>query len=113
MPRPVKTVVEEVFGFQRTSTLWTANYYPALPIAPQDFDIGALLPAILYMARWGHRRGRGNFVSNFGRLQDGNPQPPTIADVEIALLGRANSAMEGFDGDIGNAVLGLLRCNQA
>jgi hypothetical protein len=108
MPRPVKTVVEEVFGFQRTSTLWTANYYPALPIAPQDFDIGALLPAILYMARWGHRRGRGNFVSNFGRLQDGNPQPPTIADVEIALLGRANSAMEGFDGDIGNAVLGDL-----
>ena len=58
MSRTVKTIVEETLGFQRAKSLWTTLYYPAFPITPQDYDIGALLPAMLYMARWGHRRGR-------------------------------------------------------
>lgn len=108
MTRTVKTIVEEVLGFQRASTLWTANYHPAFPLTPQDFDIGALLPAMLYMARWGHRRGKGNFVSTFGSTHDGKAQPPCIVDVVSGMLARPDSALEGFNGEVGQAVLGDL-----
>lgn len=108
MTRTVKTIVEETFGFQRANALWTANYHPAFPITPQVYDIGALLPAMLYMARWGQRRGKGNFVASFGPVLNGKPQAPTIEDVTAGLLGRADSCMEGFDGQVGQAVLGDL-----
>jgi len=108
MTRTVKTIVEETFGFQRANALWTANYYPAFPAQPQVYDIGALLPAMLYMARWGHRRGKGNFVASFGPVQDGKPQSPTIEDVSAGVLAREDSCMEGFDGQVGQAVLGDL-----
>ncbi len=108
MSRTVKTIVEETLGFQRTKSLWTTLYYPAFPFTPQDYDIGALLPAMLYMARWGHRRGKGKFVASFGQVHDGKPQPPTIEDVTTGLLARADSCMNGFDCLVGKAVLGDL-----
>ena len=108
MSRTAKTIVEETFGFQRATALWTANYYPALPVAPQVYDVGALLPAMLYMARWGHRRGKGGFVASFGPVQDSKPQAPTIEDVTVGLLARADSCMDGFLGPVGKAVLGDL-----
>ena len=105
MARTVKNIVEEALGYQRAKTLWTANYYPALPIAPQSCDIGALLPTMLYMARWGHRRGKGNFIASFGRELDGKTQSPTISDVADKLLACPNANFDGFDGQIGHAVL--------
>jgi hypothetical protein len=108
MARTVRTVVEEVLGYQRTSALWTANYYPAFPLTPQDFDIGALLPAMLFLARWGHRRGKGKFASTFGTVHDGKTQPPSIKDVVEGLLRRPDTAMHGFDGEVGKTVLGDL-----
>lgn len=108
MARTAKTIVEEVLGFQRASTLWSANYYPALPLTPQGFDVGALLPAMLYMARWGHRRGRGNFVTTFGSVLDGKHQTPSVADVASGLLARPEGSMEGFGDEVGQAVLGDL-----
>jgi hypothetical protein len=108
MARTVKTIVEEVLGYQRTTTLWTGNYYPAFPVSPQAFDVGALLPAMLFMARWGHRRGRGNFVSTFGQVDQGKAQPPRIADVVAGMLARPESGFEGFRGEVGQTVLGDL-----
>jgi hypothetical protein len=108
MTRTVKTIVEETLGFQRAKTLWTANYYPALPITPNSFDVGAVLPAILYMMRWGYRRGKGKFIATFGRLADGKTQSPTISDVATGLLIRADSALDKFNDETGQAVLGDL-----
>ena len=108
MPRTAKTVAEESLGFPRVKALWTANYFPAFPITPQDYDIGAILPAMLYMARWGHRRGKGNFTSSFGQERDGKAQPPTIADVAHGLLEREDAHISGFGDDVGAAVLGDL-----
>lgn len=108
MARTVKTIVEEVLGYQRANTLWSANYYPAYPITPQDYDVGALLPAMLYMARWGHRRGRGNFVSTFGALAEGKAQAPSIADVALGLSANLESAIHGFVGETGASMLGDL-----
>ena len=108
MPKTVKTIVEDALGPQRARALWTANYYPALPIAPQSFEIGALLPVMLYMARFGHRRGRGEFVRTFGTQRDGSTTAPTVAMVADGLRSRPDSSLDGFDGGMGGAVLGDL-----
>ena len=106
MSKTVKTIVEEALNPARARGLWTANYFPALPFTPQHFEIGGLLPAMLYMARWGHRRGRGNFVETFGE-KDGSGKliPPTLTDVIRGLLGQETSAFEGFADACGRSTL--------
>lgn len=102
----VKTIVEDVLTPARVRDLWTANYFPALPFTPQHFEIGSLLPAMLYMARWGHRRGKGRFVETFGRpAAQGSPPPPSLADVTERLLADPSSRFEGFTGDRDKAIL--------
>jgi hypothetical protein len=108
MSQTVKTITEEALGFQRVNQLWSANYYAALPITPQSFDIGAVLPAMLYMARWGHRRGKGNFVTSYGHPVNGKAQPPNVVQVASVLQARVESGLAGFDGTTGKAVLGDL-----
>lgn len=109
MSKSVRNIVEETFGYHRTKMLWAAGYSIAIPLAPATFDVGAILPAILYMARWGHRRGVGGFVKTFGREEEGKRQPPTIADVRKGLLlSRGNmpkGCLKGFDDAEGHLVL--------
>lgn len=102
----VKTIVENVLTPARARDLWTVNYSPALPFTPTHFEAGALLPAMLYMARWGYRRGKGRFMETFG-LADarGRAQPPRLVDVAAGLLARAGGKFYGFDGERGQAIL--------
>ena len=101
-----KTIVESVLTPARTKTLWTANYFSALPFTPQSFEIGGLLPAMLYMARWGHRRGRGHFAETFGRKDEKNKaQPPNLNGVTSGLLIKAAADIEGFSDETGRAML--------
>lgn len=96
MTRTAKTIAETVFAPARVRELWTANYFPALPFTPQDFEIGTLLPAMLYMARWGQRRGKGAFKEAFGPTINGNTEPPTIANVADGLLAKQSGAFVDF-----------------
>lgn len=96
MIKDKRSIVEETFSVKRTRMLWTANYLPAIPFTPQNFDIGAVLPAVLYLMRWGHRRGIGGFEKAFGRVKDEKRQVPTLSDVAQGLLGR-DSGLVGFD----------------
>lgn len=105
MTKTVKTIVEDVLSPARARELWTANYLPALPFSPQSFEIGALLPAMLYMARWGHRRGKGAFRKTFGLVKDSKPQPPTTADVAAGLLRKHPQGFVGFEDETGSAQL--------
>ena len=107
MSKDLRTIVEETFSYQQAKALWTANYSAAIPFTPQDFDIGAILPAILYMSRWGHRRGRGAFNDTFGQEVEGKREPARIVDVVGGLLTRPSS-VEGFDDATGHALLGDL-----
>jgi len=50
-----------------TREIWTGNYEKALPISVQDFDLSGILPAVLYMFRFGQRRGKGKFREVFGQ----------------------------------------------
>ena len=86
MSKTAKTIAEEVLTPARVRDLWTANYLPALPFTPQNFDIGTLLPAMLYMARWGQRRGKGAFKNAYGVSGNGKAVPPTIENVASGLL---------------------------
>lgn len=101
-----KTIVENVLTPARAKDLWTANYFTALPFTPQHFEVGSLLPAMLYMARWGHRRGKGHFIESFGPLDaKGKAQPPRLADVASGLLTRAGGDFDGFAGNHGEEML--------
>lgn len=101
-----KTIVENVLTPARAKDLWTANYFTALPFTPQGYEVGSLLPAMLYMARWGHRRGKGHFIETFGRLDgQGKSLPPRLVDVASGLLARAGGDFDGFAGDYGPAML--------
>ena len=97
MSKTAKTIAEEVLTPARVRDLWTANYLPALPFTPQNFDIGTLLPAMLYMARWGQRRGKGAFKDAYGISGNGKAVPPTIENVASGLLAKQPEALVGFD----------------
>ncbi len=105
-PPTPKEIVESVLTPVRAKDLWTANYFTALPFTPQHFEIGSLLPAMLYMARWGHRRGKGHFIESFGPLDaKGKAQPPRLSDVASGLLTRAGGDFDGFAGNHGKEML--------
>lgn len=102
-----KTIVENVLTPASARELLTVNYLPALPFTPTQFEVGALLPAMLYMARWGHRRGKGHFIETFGRpdAQGKKAQPPWLVDVAQGLLTRPSSDFDGFADNTGPAML--------
>ncbi len=108
MPRTARNIVEEALTKQRSDVLWTANYLPVLPIVPQGFDIPALLPAMLYLARWGHRRGVGNFIKTFGEREGKKHKIPTINNVTGRLTYSKELALEGLEDESGKAMLGDL-----
>ena len=57
----VKALVQDVLTPNMTREVWTSNCHKVLPFTLQDFSVGGVLPAVLYMLRWGHRRGQGTF----------------------------------------------------
>jgi hypothetical protein len=100
-----KSIVENVLTPPTTKKLWTSIYMPALPFTPQDFTMGAVMPAVLYMFRWGHRRGKGTFVKTFGKTEGDKLRAPTIDDVVNKLI-NDGSSFSGFDTKVGKAILG-------
>jgi hypothetical protein len=94
-----------------TREIWTGNYEKALPLSIQDFELGGVLPAVFYMFRFGHRRGKGRFLDTFGG--SGTPRErrraATIERVAEVLAGGAD--VEGIEGETEQAILGdLLLC---
>ncbi len=98
-----KEVFESVLTVPTVHKLWSANYDPAIPFTIQGFDIGSLLPAVLYMFRWGHRRGKGKFLDTYGTHDDKN-SITTINDIQSILCNQQE--FEGFNHDATKAILG-------
>jgi hypothetical protein len=96
-----RQVVEDVLGRKDAKELWTTRYVPLLPLLPQDFSMGAVLPVVLYMMRWGHRRGKGAFQERF---QKG----ASIEQIARQLAEAPDSPFEGFDDPAKRAILGDL-----
>ncbi len=99
MAAGAKKVIEDVIGGHMTSQIWTSTYQPVFPFTPQDFSVGALLPMVLYLFRWGHRRGKGRFTEAFG-----SGSQPTIRSVAARLA--EEPTLQGFESDTEKAILG-------
>jgi hypothetical protein len=95
-----RSIVEEVLGKKNAKDLWAAGYRPALPITPLAFSLGSVLPAVLYMMRWGHRRGRGKFSDIYGK-------EATISGV-AKHLSTDTPRFDGFAAEAQQAILGDL-----
>lgn len=100
-----KEIVESVLDIPTTKKLWSSVYTPILPFTPQDYSMGAVLPAILFMFRWGHRRGKGTFIKTFSKTENNKVNPPTIEDV-VNNLSQKHDWFEGFEEQTEKAILG-------
>ena len=111
-PTNARGIVEEVLSPNMAREIWTGNYEKALPISIQDFDLSAVLPAVFFMFRYGHRRGKGRFLDTFGP-QEGTPRKrrreTTIERIADMLV--SEDSFIGFEDTIEKAILGdLLLC---
>ena len=100
MASDTRKVVESVLGGHMTSQVWTSTYAPVFPFTPQGFAVGALLPMVLYLFRWGHRRGRGKFASTFASPAGA----PTIRSVANRLA--QEPILSGFEDATARSILG-------
>ena len=92
-----------------TREIWTGNYDKALPVSVQDFDLSAVLPAVFYMFRFGHRRGKGKFLETFGSNTGTAKERRQAATIErVASKLAENNKFRGFEGEAEQAILGDL-----
>ena len=107
-----RAIVEDMLTRDMAQEIWTGNYDKALPISIQDFDLSAVLPAVFYMFRYGHRRGKGEFLNTFAPEKKTHKQRRQAATIErIAHTMVENDTFVGFEGEVEKAILGdLLLC---
>ena len=117
MPSTARAIVDELLGRDMTREIWTGNYAKALPLSVQDFDLSAVLPAVFYMFRFGHRRGKGRFLETFGTnsestlepRSENTKEPKKVATIErVASQLAATKNFCGFEGETERAILGDL-----
>jgi hypothetical protein len=101
MASDARRLVESVLGGHMTSQVWTGTYAPVFAFTPQGFSVGAVLPMLLYLFRWGHRRGRGQFTNAF--KPDDNTAP-TVGSV-VSRLSK-DPRFESFSSATSRLILG-------
>lgn len=107
-----RSIVADVLGPKMTREIWTGNFEKALPISVQDFDLPAVLPAVFYMFRFGHRRGKGNFLKAFGDdAGTARERKRSVTIERVASILAEEQPFEGFQDHTSRAILGdLLLC---
>ncbi len=105
-------IVEEVLAPNMAREIWTGNFEKALPMSFQDFDLSAILPAVFFMFRFGHRRGQGTFLETFGPTEGTLRARKRETTIErIADILAADDSFIGFENTVEKAILGdLLLC---
>lgn len=98
-----KAIVWNVLSPNMAAYVWRGNYERVFPFTPQHYSVGALIPAVLYMFRWGHRRGVGRFEKTFSSAPS---ERPTVGSVAARLS--ETPQFEGFDTHAAKAILGDL-----
>lgn len=103
-----RDIVEEVFTGPLAELIWTANTLVVLPLTPQNFAVGSVLPAVFYMSRRGCRRGRGRFQQTFSLDEKKRANIWSVA----WKLSQDNQSFAGFDSEVERDILGdLLLCD--
>ena len=108
-PTDARTIVQRVLGGMERE-IWSGSYDRALPITWQGFDLGAVLPAVFYMFRYGHRRGHGKFLDVFAPNEGSDRERRRAATVDRVATQLANDreTCTGFNGETEQAILGDL-----
>ena len=75
-----RKLVEDVLGPGMTREIWSGNYDKVLPVSVQDFELSSILPAVFYMFRFGHRRGRGKIYRNLWVARGLGKRKKTLCD---------------------------------
>jgi hypothetical protein len=103
-----RDIVDEVFTGPLAELIWTANTLVVLPLTPQDFAVGSVLPAAFYMCRRGCRRGRGRFQHTFSPAEKMRANIWSVA----GKLSQDKTSFSGFDSEVEKDILGdLLLCD--
>jgi len=103
-----RDIVEEVFTGPLADLIWTANTLVVLPLTPQNFAVGSVLPAAFYMCRRGCRRGKGKFQQTFTPAEKMRANIWSVA----GKLSQDNLSFAGFDTEVAKDILGdLLLCD--
>ena len=103
-----RIAIEEVFGKQLADRIWTASTMSVYPAVLQDFSVGSVLPAVFYMFRRAHRRGKGRFLEEFSSGPNGRPNIFLVA----GRLSQQREFFEGFESELAKDILGdLLLCD--
>ena len=107
-----RKLVEDILGPGMTREIWSGNYDKVLPVSVQDFELSSILPAVFYMFRFGHRRGRGKFIETFGLPEGSESEKRRSATVDrVAERLSSTVGLDGFNGEPEKAILGdLLLC---
>ena len=107
-----RKLVEDVLGPGMTREIWSGNYDKVLPVSVQDFELSSILPAVFYMFRFGHRRGKGKFIETFGLREGSESEKRRSATVDrVAERLSGSVGLDGFNGEPEKAILGdLLLC---
>lgn len=101
-------IVDNVLGRARTKAIWSANYDKVLPLSVQEFDLTAVLPAVFYMFRFGHRRGKGQFLQTFGGEGTASEQKKSATIDRVASVLAEHQPFTGFNSSVEKAILGDL-----
>lgn len=111
-PTTARAIVDDVLGRSMTREIWSGNYDKVLPISLQDFDLSAVLPAVFYMFRFGHRRGKGKFLETFGSVGGTEKERRRAATIERVANNLSETVFfENFTDETTRAILGdLLLC---
>ena len=103
-----RDIVEEVFTGPLAELIWTANTLVVLPLTPQNFAVGSVLPAAFYMCRRGCRRGKGRFQQTFSPIEKKRANIWCVA----GKLSQDKQSFAGFDSEVEKDILGdLLLCD--
>lgn len=104
-------ILKDVLTPAMVKEIWSANCTEAIPFSLQNFSVGALLPAIFYMFRRGHRRGHGTFAETFqpkssetDSIQKNRKGSPTVASV-ARVLTEEQAEFDGFQLNVARNIL--------
>jgi len=74
-----------------------------LPVDFNAFNISMIWPTVLYLFRYGRRRGKGNWEATYAI--EGCRSAPTPRQVSTRFRDRASEVLQGFDSDAGRDIL--------
>ncbi len=104
MDNDIKEIIENVISKKKMNHYLRAGFYYLMPFATQRFPVKSLLTNMLYLFRWGYRRGKGELINKLG-----NPGGKKYRDIAPSAY-RVAEKLSGFklNGYDSNAKLDIL-----